>query len=209
MPLPPAHRLDHTPIVIFQFPSETAWNMDKLRADEQSITARIRRDERVAVLRGRASLTDEQRDELANLEASAETCPWASLADHPYYRFHAGESRYDKRTIEPWLQPTARPAMFILRRLTFAQFREFCHLRRDLSNAPESEAYAVRHGLVRVVDLDDLAWSTEERRSDDAPPLTTVQLEQLRDRVGDLHMAELASAVFTVSLAPTPIEGKR
>ena len=205
MPLPPTHRLDHTPIVIF--PSDGAWDNARIEADQRAIAARVRRDERLAELRGRASLDDEQRAELAALEAGTdEPCPWPSLADHPVSRYHSGESRYDKRTIEPWLKPNERPAMIVLRRLTWAEYRHFWHLRTDIGNTPEADAYAVRHGLQRVSDLDGLPWATD--RQPDAPPLTDAQLEQLRDRIGDSLVRLLAGAVYLVSRAPTPLEGK-
>jgi hypothetical protein len=204
MPLPPTHRLDHIPIVIF--PQDEAWNNAKIEADQLAITARVRRDERIEALRGLANLDDAQRAELAALEANCDPCPWASLADHPVSRYHAGESRYDKRTIEPWLHPTSRPAMIILRRLTWAEYRQFWHLRSDVGNTPEADAYAIRHGVLRVSDLDGVPWALDRR--DDAPPLTDAQLEQLRDRLGDAHMRLLAGAVFLVSRAPTPAEGK-
>jgi hypothetical protein len=203
MPLPPTHRLDHPPIVIF--PQDSAWNNAKIEADTRAIDDRVRVDERLAELRGRASLDDEQRAELAALEAT-EPCPWPSRADHPVARYHSGESRYDKKTIEPWLQPTSRPAMIILRRLSWAEYRAFWHIRSDLDNVPEANAYAIRHGVVRAVDLDGLAWAAERR--DDSPPLTDTQLEQLRDRLGDGLIGLLAGAVYLVSRAPTPAEGK-
>ena len=205
MPLPPTHRLDHTPIVIF--PSDGAWDNAKIEADQRAIEARVRRDERVADLRGRAALDEAQRAELAALEAgTGEPCPWPSLADHPVARYHSGESRYDKRTIEPWLKPTERPAMITLRRLTWAEFRAWGHLRHDLGNTAEADAYAIRHGMLRASDLDGLPWALE--RQHDAPPLTDAQLEQLRDRIGDGLMRLLAGAVYLVSRAPTPLEGK-
>ena len=187
MALPPAHRFTHDPVLVLE--CDPAWNKERIKADESAIArARLAREAGV------------------DSETPLEPCPWPSAADHPVSLYSSGESRFDLRTVQPWLLPDSPPSMFVLRRLSWSDFLTSEHLRTDLSNAGAAHVHAVRFGLLRVTNLD--GFSLPDRDHRDAAPLTMVECERLRERIGDVSFRELAAAIWMVSRAPTPTEGK-
>jgi hypothetical protein len=187
--IPLNHSFTGTPILILSI--DPAWNEAKIDADNAAIRAAIK-----------AAESGQDHDPSEPLAP----CPWASLADHPVARYHRGESRYDKSTVEAWLLPSVRPSMFVLRRLSWPEFLDYKRLRLDLKDRGAAMKHAIRYGLQRVADLEGIDWPDRDRA--DAPPLTEAQLERLRNRLGDDCMEAISAAVFQASQVPTPAEKK-
>jgi hypothetical protein len=172
MALPPIHRVDHIPCVILE--DDYAWDKERIGREQAEI--------------GKA------------IEDGDTSCPWPTLADHPFFRYIAGASRFDLNTVSQYLLPGQEPVRFTLRRLGFSEWKQVDHC-IDQGRWVDARTLALQHGLVGIEGLDV--------KINIDGPLDTATIEKLRGRIGDEGLVTLGNAAVIVSREILDAEKKR
>lgn len=184
MAIQPNHRL--TAIPLYVFPHDSAWDTEKINRE--------------------LSLFDTKDD--AEEGEPAPPIPWATRDDHPVVRYRNGEGRFDLDTVKDYFRQGIKPTCVVLRRASFPHAQNLQSLlEREVLTADgraigrnETLTAAIRYS---VESCDDLTLKAPRSG------LTDLQLDTLREQLGDDWFALLGYACLSVNRSLSPAEAFR
>lgn len=120
----------------------------------------------------------------------------APSADHPLMRYFAGDTRFDLQAVRGFLRSDVQPTVFMLRRLTLAEYAAV----QDIPGLHQRFARAAAIGVTGVENGAELGFLADRWRPDDV---------ERAFNIDDQLPFEIGMAVVNYSRPISEAEGKR